>query len=260
MKTYFDFIPVACTEKVMQEYAVSMPLTKSSVDAVMFSYNMLNLLKSNAAILKATRGVAQDWSETLYFKNLTGIGLYFRTTGKEHYTITEQLAALLGDCVKTLFFDWCTPTQLYASIIRKHMPNIKYLHIDMVNPYKQKEKVDRRTAINFGRNLNSIFEACGNLDLVCLRLGSLSSTSFEAIENHVNSFKKVKLGFSSKLDFIDSGFNTDNIIRKVNWTSSNSRLESFDIVYPADNSGNNLHEIAIVNKRDTKGVMPVMGS
>jgi len=254
MKTYFDVIPLECTGKVMQKYAISMPQTKSPIDALMFSFNMLNLLKSNATILQATRDIAEDWSETLYFKNLIGIGLYFRTTGKEHYTVTESLAELLGDCVKTLFFDWRAPTQLYASIIRKHMPNIKYLHIDMDNPYKQNEEVNRRTVLHFGSNLNNIFEACGHLDLVCLRLGSLSSTSLDAIGKHINNFKNVKLGFKSILDLINSGIRPSYITRKVNWTSSSSRLESFNIVYPADSSGNILREISYFNKRDAKGL------
>jgi len=255
MKTYFEVIPVECTGKVMQEYAVSMPQTKSPFDALMFSYNMLNLLKSNATILQATRVITEQWSETLYFKNLMGIGLYFRTTGKDHYTLTESIAALLGDCVKTLFFDWRTPTQLYASIIRNHMPNIKILYIDTDNPHKPNNKLDRRIVRNFGRNLNSLFEACGRLDLVCLRLGPLSSMSFEAIGNHINSFKNLKLGFNSITDLKDSGFKPSVITSKVNWTSSNCRLESFDLIYSADNSGNDLREIAIVKKRDTKTVL-----
>jgi len=230
MKTYFEVIPVECTGKVMQEYAVSMPQTKSPFDALMFSYNMLNLLKSNATILQATRVITEQWSETLYFKNLMGIGLYFRTTGKDHYTLTESIAALLGDCVKTLFFDWRTPTQLYASIIRNHMPNIKILYIDTDNPHKPNNKLDRR-------------------------IGPLSSMSFEAIGNHINSFKNLKLGFNSITDLKDSGFKPSVITSKVNWTSSNCRLESFDLIYSADNSGNDLREIAIVKKRDTKTVL-----
>jgi len=230
----------------MQKYAVSIPQTTSPADTMKFSHNMLNLLKSNPSILRGTRTIAEDWTERLYLKDLTPFGLYFRTSGKEYYAVTQELASLLGDCVKSLFFDWRLPGKLYGSIIRNHMPNIRVLCVDLDEPFRGKTIMDGR--MNFKDNLSSIFEACGDLEVVRLRLGSMTSHCYGPIQDYINNIKFLTLYLR---DGSNSAINDffQYIMEFIVPSSQRSRCEQIDLVYPDPNSASDDRIISFRKKR-----------
>lgn len=235
-KVFFDFMPIDCIAIMMQYYAVDIQGRPNGeindADALRYIYNFLQLIKSNDSILHGTRLIAERWIESRYLRFGTAprTGLYNRTTGKEHYKVTRELASLIGDRTQHISFLFRPPTRYYAKIIDNYMPNLQSLTIKWGSLATTASDGGVKS-LQLGNTLNHVLNSCGSLENVHLDLGILRITTLNAIAQHINDFKYFKLIFS--------GINEENTTLGVVWNNitrgwMDSGLRGVHVVIPKE--------------------------